>query len=63
MPKEILGVTVYTMQEAADILDVSIPMIRKVRREGLLKAQRIGRRWYFTHDALREFVMGKTGTD
>ncbi len=56
MPKELLGMTLYTMQEAADIVGVSISVIRKARRDGLLKAEKVGRRWYFTHAALRAFV-------
>ena len=59
MPKQTLGMTLYTMQEAADILGVSISVIRKARRDGRLEAEKIDRRWYFTHKALREFVRRK----
>lgn len=56
MSKVILGVELYTLQEVADTLGVTIQTIRGYVRKGLLTPTLIGKTKYISTDALREYL-------
>ena len=47
---------VYTLQQAADILQVSLETIRRYVRNGKLKAARIGKAYRVTETQLKAFL-------
>jgi excisionase family DNA binding protein len=59
MPKEIMGVTLYTLPEAVEILGVTSVTVRSYLKQGKLKGQKIGRKWHITAESLKAFVSGK----
>lgn len=60
MPKVILGVEVYTLQEAAEMLGVTIRTVQNYIRAGRIKGQIIGKRRVFTREELERFLRGET---
>lgn len=59
MPKMILGETMYTMQEVAEMLGVTTRTMITYRQNNRIKGQKIGGRWYFTEDNLKAFLQGR----
>jgi excisionase family DNA binding protein len=61
MPKVLNGIgRVFSIQEIADIFNVSVLTIRKYCREGKLNCQKIGKTMYVKESALNEFLDGKS---
>ena len=60
--REVEGVTLYTIQEAAEQLGVTAQTVRRYIKEELLPAKRIGRPYLISGDALRHFVGGEPVT-
>jgi excisionase family DNA binding protein len=42
--------------EAAELLNISVPTLRKLTKEGKLPAKNIGRKILYSVDKLREFI-------
>lgn len=59
MPKELLGTTVYTVKELAELFEVTVRTIQIYIADGKLKGQKIGGKWYFTEETLQAFVRGE----
>lgn len=55
---DVAGIKAYKVTEAAQILDLSTQTLRTYIKTGRIKAQRNGRAYYITEDALREFISG-----
>jgi len=51
-----------TMEEAAEALGVTVRTIHNYKQAGRLVGQRIGRRWLFTEDNLKDFITGRTAS-
>lgn len=58
MPVEIMGVTLYSIKELSEILDVTVVTLRKYFRSGKMKAQKIGGKWYVTEENVKRFLGG-----
>ena len=58
MPKEIMGTTVYTLKEAAEIFGVTIRTMHNYIKDKRITGQKIGGIWYFTEETLQAFVRG-----
>ena len=58
MPVERLGVKLYNMKEAAEVLGVSYTTIKNYHRAGRIKGQRIGRTVEITEAELKKFIEG-----
>ena len=58
MPKEIMGTTVYTLQEAAQLFGVTERTMRNYLKDKRITGQKIGGIWYFTEETLQAFVRG-----
>ena len=56
--KTVLGVTVFTAQETAELLHVSERTIRNYIKGGRLKAQKIGGDWAISEDNIKAFLNG-----
>ena len=56
MPKKIGDITLYSVEELSEALDVGDDTIRRMLREGQLKGRKIARRWYTTEEHLREYL-------
>ena len=61
MPREIMGTTVYTLKEAAEIFGVTERTMFLYLRDKRLTGQKIGGKWYFTEVTLKLFVRGDIG--
>jgi excisionase family DNA binding protein len=59
MPKEIMGTTVYTLQEAARIFGVTERTMRNYLKDKRITGQKIGGIWYFTEENLQAFLRGE----
>ena len=59
MPKEIMGNTVYTVEETARLFNVTRRTIQSYIKEKKLQGQKIGGMWYFTEETLQAFVRGE----
>ena len=57
--REVEGVTLYTIREAADVLGVTAQTVRIYIKANQLKAQRIGRPYLISGDSLKRFVSGE----
>ncbi len=61
MPVERLGIKLYTMKEAAEVLGVSYTTIKNYHRSGKIKGRRIGRTVEVTEAELKRFIEGREG--
>ncbi len=52
-----LTLRVYTVEKLADLLGVSERTIRRYREDGYLSYTKIGDKYYFSDDDVREFLM------
>jgi len=52
-------IQLYTVDEIAKILQAHTVTIRRYIREGKIKAQKIGKRYYVTKENLKAFVSGE----
>jgi len=46
----------YTVEQAADVLQVTIGTVRKLARDGRLVGAKIGRHWRFTEKNIEQFL-------
>ena len=56
MPKVIEDIKFYTVQETAELLQVTAQTVRAYIRQGRLEATRIGRPLLITENNLKEFL-------
>jgi excisionase family DNA binding protein len=61
--REIEGVRLYTIPEAAAALEVSAQTVRSYIKSGQLSAQRVGRPYLITGESLRRFVSGSSSPE
>ena len=57
MPKTIGTVTIYDAKELADLLDTTVTTIRNYLREGRIVGRKIGKQWYVSEDAIRQYFL------
>jgi excisionase family DNA binding protein len=55
MPKTLAGLTLFTVEELSEILDIQETTIRKYLRDGKLKGRKLARRWYVSEENLQDF--------
>jgi excisionase family DNA binding protein len=55
MPKTLAGLTLFTVEELSEILDVQETTIRKYLRDGKLRGRKLARRWYVSEESLAEY--------
>lgn len=51
--------TAYDTVETAEKLGVTVNTIRRYLREGRIRCQKIGHKYYVTEDTLKEFLDGE----
>lgn len=59
MSKIVLGTELFTVRECAELLQVAYRTVQNYIREGRLKGQKIGGRWYFSREELERFLKGE----
>jgi len=62
MPRYILGVKLYTIDETAELLDVTYETTLKYIRRGKLASRKIGGRRYCTEENILAFLQGADPT-
>jgi excisionase family DNA binding protein len=55
MPKTLAGLTLFTVEELSEILDIQETTIRKYLRDGKLKGRKLARGWYVSEENLQDF--------
>ena len=56
--KTVLGMTIYTARETADILHISERTVRSYIKGGKLQAQKIGGDWAISEENIKAFING-----
>lgn len=54
--------TLYTIEEAAEIVHLSYTTIRKYLKAGRIKGQKVASRWYVSEEDLKRFTLGEVDT-
>lgn len=61
MSKQLGSVTLFTVEELAEILDVQERTIREYLRTGRLRGRKLANRWYVTDEAIAEYFRQREG--
>jgi excisionase family DNA binding protein len=56
MPKEIMGITMYSMTETAKIIGVTTRTVSTYLKSGKLAGSKIGGRWHFTEKQIQDYI-------
>ena len=59
--RTVLGVTVYTAAETAELLHVTERTVRGYLKKGMLTGQKIGGDWAISEENIKDFLNGKRG--
>ncbi len=60
MPKNVLGVEMYSSQETAKLLGVTIQTVRNLQRKGLITGVFMGKTKYYSKDVLIAYLNNET---
>ena len=63
MAKTIGGITLYTVRELADSLDITDITIRRYIKDGKLKATMLGGKYHISEEALRDLISKGSDND
>jgi len=55
MPIEVGNLKLYDVEELSEMLHIQERTVRKLLREGTLKAKKLARKWYVSEDSLKEY--------
>ena len=55
MPIQLGDLKLFSLQELSKKLNITTVTLRAYIRQGKLRARKLGTRWYFTEEALREY--------
>jgi excisionase family DNA binding protein len=53
---------IMTMEQAADLLQVSVRTLQRMVKTGDIPGRRVGRQWRFDREQLKEWVRGEAST-
>lgn len=56
MTEELADIRVYTPEETAGILRISLKTLRRLTRDGEIKHRRIGNKYAYTHRQIQEYL-------
>lgn len=55
--------TAYDVPEVSERLGLGVDTVRKYLRQGRIKCQKVGRKYYVTEETLKEFLNGDVRHD
>ncbi|MEX0608195.1 MAG: helix-turn-helix domain-containing protein [Balneolaceae bacterium] len=55
MPKKIGEITLYSIDDLHEMLEISKMTLRSYLREGRIRGRKLGVNWYVTEEAIREY--------
>lgn len=55
MPVQIGDLVLYSISEISEALNINPHTFRRYIREGKVKGQKVGNKWYISEESLREF--------
>lgn len=55
MPIQVGDLKLYDVEELAEMLHIQERTIRKILRDGTLKARKMARKWYVSEESLKEY--------
>jgi len=58
MPVKLGPMLLYTAKEISEILDLTSVTMREYIKDGKIKGQKVGGKWYITEDSLKAFFNG-----
>ena len=59
MPIVLGEVKLYSVSELSETLDINVQTVRKMFNTGKLKGRKMGRKWYVTEEALKQYFDGE----
>ena len=62
MSVELAGITLYSLKDLAEKLDVSVATLRSYVEQGRLRAIRVGRSYRVTEEALKAFLQSSSAS-
>ena len=62
MPIELGNLKLYDVEELSELLHIQDRTVRKLLREGTLKARKLARKWYVSEDSLKEYFQEAENT-
>jgi hypothetical protein len=62
MPVQLGSLTLFSVDELSKKFSLNPITVRRLFRAGKLQGRKIGKRWYLTEEALREYFDKPTGT-
>lgn len=63
MSIQVGDMTLYEVEELAEMLGVGAPTIRRYLREGRLKGRKLAKRWYVSEENLKEYFNPELSED
>ena len=61
MPRQLGDLTLYDVEELAELLGTQEKTVRKYLRQGRLKGRKLAGRWYVSLDSLKEYFKQPEG--
>lgn len=55
MPIQVGDLKLYDVEELSEMLHIQERTVRKILRDGTLKARKLARKWYVSEDSLKEY--------
>lgn len=60
MPKNVLGVEMYSTTETAELLGITVQTVRKLQRKGLITGVFMGKNKYYSKEVLIAYLNNET---
>lgn len=58
--KRLGDIKFYDVAEISRLFDLTPQTVRRFFKDGRIRAQKFGSKWYVTEEAMREFLMGES---
>ncbi len=59
MPIQVGDLKLYDVEELSDLLHIQERTVRKLLRDGTLKAKKLARKWYVSEEAIKEYFQAE----
>lgn len=63
MPKDMLGITTYTVEETAEILGITKRTLQGYLKAGKMAASKIGGQWAITEQQIKDYINNRSVVD
>jgi len=63
MPIEVGNLKLYDVEELSEMLHIQERTVRKLLRDGTIKAKKLARKWYVSEESIREYFSETDNTE